>query len=271
MKSWLQWIGVLGVILGMFYYISGLHNTIDELRTENIDLKNKIYTIEKYSDFVVALVNEGKVNITDLAFFLPQTEVQKVSDKIISSLPFPINVDKYFYPSGWMGDGELGEQYFKFARPEENIIQLIFTPGPEGWAGIYWQYPNGNYGDKPGRNLMGAKNLTFWARGEKGNELIEFKTGGIRGKNYEDSFEKSSGLVKLSQSWKQYEIDLSDQDLSNVIGAFTSVVTKAGNPNGATFYIKDINFQNRQFSLGWQKQPQLLIYISIYWPATGPS
>ena len=37
-----------------------------------------------------------------------------------------------------------------------------------GWAGIYWQHPANNWGDRDGGyNLNGASKLMFKARGEK--------------------------------------------------------------------------------------------------------
>ena len=110
-------------------------------------------------------------------------------------------------------------------------------------GGIYWQFPEDNWGEKPGRNLFEAKKLTFQAKGETGDEIVEFNTGGIQGLRYEDSFEKTLGRIKLSKEWKQYEIDLTDQKLSSVIGAFVFVASKDANPNGLTFYIKEIYFQ----------------------------
>jgi hypothetical protein len=38
-----------------------------------------------------------------------------------------------------------------------------------GWMVIYWQQPPNNLGDrKGGYDLTGAKQLSFWARGEVG-------------------------------------------------------------------------------------------------------
>ena len=249
MTNWKQWVGIIGVIvaivgvsLGLYYHISGLNQKTTELELENTELKNKVYVLEKYTDLVVKLVSEGKATIKDVAFFLPEEEIEKVSEKVSSGVPFPVNVDTYFYPSGWMGDGEYGERYITFTRSID-YIKITYTPGPERWAGIYWQYPDSNWGKQPGRSLIGARKLTFWAKGETGNEIVEFKTGGIRGRKYEDSFEKSLGRIKLSQSWKQYEIDLADLDLSNVIGAFTWVASRDANPDGLTFHLKDIYFE----------------------------
>jgi len=249
MTNWKQWVSIISVIvailsvfLGLYYHISGLNQEITELKSENTELKNKLYVLEKYTDFVVKLVSEGKASMKDVASFLPEEETKKVSEKVSYTLSFPVNVDKYFCPSGWMGDGEYGERYIAFTRAV-GYIKITYTPGPKGWAGIYWQYPDSNWGEQPGRNLIGAHKLTFMAKGETGNEIVEFKTGGIRSPRYEDSFEKSLGRIKLSQSWNQHEIDLTDQDLSNVIGAFAWVASKDANPDGLTFYLKDIYFE----------------------------
>lgn len=241
---------IVAIPLGMSYHYSnvifGLEKRIDELGAENIKLEDKVFTLEKtaetkekYFDLMVTLITEGTIAIKDIELFLPEEEVKEVEEEVSKlEIPFPVNIDLYFYPSGWMGDGE----YITFTRTDEHI-KITYAPGPKGWAGIYWQYPDSNWGERPGRNLIGAKRLVFWAKGEIGNEIIEFKTGGIRDKKYEDSFEKSLGRIKLTQGWEQYEIDLDGQDLSSVIGGFAWIASKDANPNGVTFYLNDIYFE----------------------------
>jgi hypothetical protein len=87
--------------------------------------------------------------------------------------------------------------------------------------------------------------LVFWAKGETGNERVEFKAGGIDapGKPYRDSFEKSLGTVRLDTQWTRYELDLTGEDLSSVIGGFCWVATARSNPNGLTFYIDSITIE----------------------------
>src|SRR5215831_1674686 len=44
-------------------------------------------------------------------------------------------------------------------------VQIDYRPQRSsglGWAGIYFLYPDGNWGRLPGRNLTGATRLTFW-------------------------------------------------------------------------------------------------------------
>lgn len=156
----------------------------------------------------------------------------------------------HFIPSGWMGD--YGDIKFNDASQEKpysrkSCIKVVYTAQKKqgaGWAGIYWQDPANNWGNlKGGYDLSGAKKLTFWARGDKGGEVItEFKIGGINGER-SDSSAASVGPVKLTNEWKEYTIDLKDEDLSHVIGGFSFVVSSMENPEGATFYIDDIAYE----------------------------
>ena len=62
--------------------------------------------------------------------------------------------------------------------------------GGGGWAGIFWQNPANNWGSRPGAgyDLSRYKKLTFWARGEKGGEVLtEVKVGGIKGEHPDSS------------------------------------------------------------------------------------
>ena len=112
------------------------------------------------------------------------------------------------------------------------------------WAGVYWQSPANNWGDKKGGfDLTGARKLVFWARGEKGGERVEeFKLGGITGL-YPDSDIAGIGPVMLTPEWKQYEIDLSGKDLSYISGGFCWATNLDVNPDGATFYMDDIKYE----------------------------
>ena len=159
-----------------------------------------------------------------------------------------------FIASGWMGDGEMGKKYIKLfegwtSNPHSppHCIKIVYTPGLKGWAGIYWQNKANNWGDSAGADFSkkGFKKLTFWARGEKGGEIVEFKAGGIvtAGKPYRDSFEVSLGKVTLTKNWQLYDLDLKGQNLSNVIGGFCWVASESANPNGLTFYLDDIFYK----------------------------
>jgi hypothetical protein len=163
-----------------------------------------------------------------------------------------IDIQTLFPASGWMGDGEYGRKYIDFSGANtENphspptSIKITYTFGPTRWGGIYWQNEPDNWGDKPGINYAnkGFSKITFWARGETGTEVVEFKAGGIDNptKKYRDSFRVTIGRVTLSKEWRQYQIDLANADLSNVIGGFGWVASADYNPaKKVTFFLDDI-------------------------------
>ncbi len=167
----------------------------------------------------------------------------------------PINITMYFSPSGFMGDGERGLQNLQINTayrgshdPDDtdgHCIRIAYQPGSKGFAGIYWLHPDSNFGDQPGSRIEGAQRIVFWARGENGGEIVEFKAGGNMAPNrrYQDSFEVSIGPISLTRDWERYEIDLSGQNLSNVLGAFAWIATKAANPDGLTFYLDNIRYE----------------------------
>lgn len=158
--------------------------------------------------------------------------------------------DNHYTPSGWMGDFgdiKINEQSLTNPHGGSTSLHINYTGKATqgaGWAGVYWQNPSNNWGTRPGGyDLTGAKQLTFWARGEKGGERIEeFKLGGITGE-YGDSDAAGIGPVVLTVEWKQYSIDLSGKDLSTISGGFCWVTNKDANPTGAQFYLDDIRYE----------------------------
>jgi hypothetical protein len=193
--------------------------------------------------------SEGRIAQADLVKYLSEDDAAQIvrgaGIQITASLPFPLETQ--FFPSGWMGDGESGTTFISLARKpmpvngeSKIVVEIHYRKGPKGGAGIYWQYPDGNWGDQPGKSLVGARAISFSARGDRGGELVELKSDGIRGKRYQDSFEKSLGVVVLDQRWKQYMIDLSQADLSSVIGAFAWSASAADNQGNLRFYLADL-------------------------------
>jgi hypothetical protein len=149
-----------------------------------------------------------------------------------------------FAPSGWMGN----QQAIKFdekceTQPHSGKTCIRVTyDAPDNFGGIVWQDPPNDWGEiAGGRDLSGAKKLTFWARGESGGEKVEFKFGVLPAdKKFHDS---ASGAmtVELTKDWKQYEFDLSGKDLSRIKTGFCWVV--AGQGKTVTFYLDDIQYE----------------------------
>lgn len=153
----------------------------------------------------------------------------------------------HFSPPGWMGDRDsvsFDSSWTTGCRSGDSCIRIAFSANGSNWAGFYWLEPADNRASVPngGYDLSGAAKLTFWAKGEKGGEKIEFFAGGVTG-THPDSFPRTStGLITLTPSWQPYTIDLSSRNLRHVIGGFAWVTNSAFNPTGATFYLDDIAY-----------------------------
>lgn len=174
--------------------------------------------------------------------------------------------DAGFVPSGWMGDAAA-----KVSSPDKSPLQVdtLSTANPHsppysqrwtykpklghaGWAAVAWQYPEGNWGDRPGRDWSkrGFNQVSVWARGIRDRQgqlpRVQFKAGGGTGptKKYQASYEVEGDFVTLTEEWKQYTLDLKGQSLSQVIAAFVLVIRgKDTNPEGATFCLDDIEYR----------------------------
>jgi hypothetical protein len=169
---------------------------------------------------------------------------------------FAVYIDKdsesnHFYPTGLMGDfGDLVIDEGCTDRPHSGntCIKIKYSAAMSqkaGWAGLFWQQPADNWGKtkEDAYDLTGAKELTFWARGEKGGELVsEFKVGGISGE-FGDSGSAFLGMVTLTNEWKKYSIDLDGTDLSYIIGGFCFAAGKDNNPDGFVIYLDDIIYE----------------------------
>ncbi len=112
----------------------------------------------------------------------------------------------------------------------------------DNWGGVVWQDPANDWGDKPGGlDLTGAKQISFWARGDKGGEAVTFVYGLLGSdKTYSDS---STGKteVTLTKDWKQYTIPLTGKDLSQIKTGFAWTLAANGHP--VTFYLDDIRYE----------------------------
>lgn len=117
--------------------------------------------------------------------------------------------------------------------------------------------PVANFGTVPnaGINLTGAVSLTFWVRGARGGERIDFFVAGV-GRDaasgqplpntpYPDSSPRRPAqgtLYTLTTAWQRISIDVTGMDLSYVLGGFGWVASALYNPAGATFFLDDIQF-----------------------------
>ncbi|NLX49754.1 MAG: hypothetical protein GXY82_07795 [Methanospirillum sp.] len=208
-------------------------------------------------------------NYEILAALIPPGEIiplKPTDDQTVTTTPTPtptatptpttepidssrIDVTTHFIPSGWMGDyPDITYIASDTSNPHSgsDSIKIVYSAAGSrgnGWGGIYWLYPENNWGSvNEGRDLSGCSRVTFWARGEQGGEKAEFKVGGVTG-TYPDSLSlRSTGVVELSDRWKEFSINIDGADLSHVIGGFCWVTNEDENPTGCKIYLDDIYY-----------------------------
>ena len=150
-----------------------------------------------------------------------------------------------YAPSGWMGDtAAIAMQPECSERPAHGKTCLrVEVRATSGWAGVLWQSPPGDWGERPGGwNLTGAKRLVFLARGAKGGEKVTFQVGGLgRDKPYPDSAPPVKREATLSTAWAEIAIDLAGVDLSRIKTGFGWVV--GSQPAPLVFYLDRIRFE----------------------------
>jgi len=176
-----------------------------------------------------------------------------------------------FSPYGWMSDATNLSQIIqidieshdhpntvtKTMPPERDFcMRFKVTWGEATWASVafisgsdkhaWWGETNTgrhyNFGTLP------KKKLVFYARGDKGGEVIKAQVGTLGGKPYGDSLTKPivSEDLKLTQEWTRFELDLktaTNAELSSICNGFGVLVERdgqAGTPVETQFYVDDV-------------------------------
>jgi len=160
----------------------------------------------------------------------------------------PLFVDEWFGPSGYMGDGEDGlvESSPCPARPstgQGTCHRFTWTPGDQGWAGVFWQFPDGNWGTAGGLSIPnGARTVRFTAWGDTGTEVVSFGVG----MGDVDGFSAELDAVSLTDTPTEYVIDLSEVNYGDVVGGFVWTCDQMGAE--LVFYIDEIRWDTQPFT-----------------------
>ncbi len=153
-------------------------------------------------------------------------------------------------------------------RSGRDCVHLRFVPAPGGtetWAGLYFQYPEGNWGTSPGRDLSGATRVSLWARSNP-PMVVELTAGGINaglrtGHPYRDSFGPIPvGNIGLDDRWRRFSIPLEGQDLRSVIGPLAVSVSTARGGRPGSVYLDDVEIDQPR-----QDEPR---FLQSYLPGT---
>lgn len=192
------------------------------------------------------------LTMTSIANAATPRPVPKLTDPVVVVYTEVGSKLNHYYASGYMGDYgdiKMSPRWEKSPAEGKYCIRVQYTAERKqgaGWAGVYWQDPANNWGDKKGGfNLSQYKKVTFMARGEKGGETIDkFGVGGITAQEQDgDTDNNDTGQIELTKDWKKYEIDLTNKDLTHIIGGFLWVMNADLNGNGAVFFLDEIKFE----------------------------
>jgi hypothetical protein len=196
--------------------------------------------------YAVVHDNHNGAAVVNTPLFVTAPERPVASPK--AKLPFVVYADGAKMPyigSGWMGNhGAIAMDDASTTAPHTGATCMkLQYKANDNFGGIIFQSPANDWGEKPGGfDLTGAKKLSFWARGEAGGEKVDFVMGVIgRDKKYFDSAEANLKGVVLTKEWKQYEIDLSNKNLTQIKTGFGWTVGGQGKP--VTFYVDDIVYE----------------------------
>lgn len=113
------------------------------------------------------------------------------------------------------------------------------------WCGLGVSCKADYWGEKTKEaafDLRRARKLVFFARGEKGEEMIDVKVAITGDKQFGDSAKEpaSSGWISLGKGWQRHEVDLSRTDLSRCVIPFAFVTSKDRNGRDITFFLDEI-------------------------------
>ncbi len=192
------------------------------------------------------------------------------------------SVENQFHPSGSMGDA-----YFLKIDPEwpaatyegETCVRLEYKPQKEqpaeyvtkyrievksldpcvaeerhhyeghhlNYAGLCWQHPEGNWGDKDsGMNLTGYNKLVFHARGQEGLEMVERVKVGNKAPEcpdiFPDSLEIERLMIPLSTEWTEHSINLAGFNMTRVANGFCIFFGPEFSPEVGVLFLDDIYF-----------------------------
>jgi hypothetical protein len=180
-------------------------------------------------------------------------------DASLSVVEAPFDMAPLWYPTGWMGDhGAISVSDETVAvRPNDPDnkctkwtyqVNTTDTAADMGWSAVVYQYPENNWGVKPGRRITGATKVTFWAKGAVGGELVDFKTGSDTWSTpaepgmWKDTYGASVNQA-LTTEWAKYEIPLDGANTSMAISGFIWATTMGLDGAPVTFYIDEIRFE----------------------------
>ena len=170
-----------------------------------------------YRLFAEATDPQGKATFATTAFLVGTTDTNAAPSP-------PIEIQDHFHASGWMADWDVGSMQGQRCDTQkapcfENCSRFIYTPEnerPRGWAGMYWQYPNNNWGAETGKPLgAGATRVRFIGWSAIEGQTVHIVVGLVD----HDPVHTETTLVFTTEP-TEYIIDMPPQAYDEIITPF---------------------------------------------------
>ena len=194
-----------------------------------------------------AYVYDGKGGAATANVPLKVNGPEEVVKAKSSKLPLAVvgdDIKAAYVASGWMGEAaavKMDETCTDEPHTGKTCVKVEYDKA-DGWAGVVWQDPENDWGDKAGGyDLRGAKKLVLWARGKDGGEKVKFGFGVLGAEKKHHDSAKGEVEVVLAREWKEHSIDLGGKDLSKIKTGF--MWTVGGQGKAVTFYLDDVRYE----------------------------
>lgn len=201
---------------------------------------------EVYGAFIVAIA--AGTNPNGATFYVD--DIQWTEGEGPTEVALPMTVDEAF--TGRAGFSEAGAPLHTEDEmcPERGVEGAVGTCHRFTWdgtggpfTGAFWINGEGFGSLSPVAVEGGATEVSFYAWGENGGEVIEFGAG-IPDAPPAGDGAAARTFITLSTIPTRYSVQLTElAGYSDVYGAFITAIAAGSNPNGATYYVDDIQWQ----------------------------
>jgi hypothetical protein len=150
----------------------------------------------------------------------------------------------HFPPSGWLLDItmiQIDSNCPEKPQAGANCIKITYQPigsPKEGKAEILWQLPENVWGGSSVEKVLEPSRLVFWARGKHGGEQAEFQAGG-----FGSAIMGTTGMITLTSRWQEFEISLTDLELSHLSDGFCFRTIIPRHRAKSTIYLDEIRME----------------------------
>jgi len=199
------------------------------------------------------------ITTTSVVLYLPSlinnNEIHPAGHEFIresEAVHFPLEITQFYKEFESEGDTDSGAEHLKIyenvidtERHCEFCIAFVYTPGPVGQTDVAFS------STVKGFDLSGAKKVSFYVMGDKGDEVVTLNAGGkktlpnVIDKKSKD-FAVTTKPIKLEKQWQKLEIDLKNKDLKDVTYPFGIQFKDVKNGEPVVIFVKWIMYESTE-------------------------